>query len=246
MDKKEWQKKGEGHRQRLREKFLDQGIDAFTDAEILELLLTFGTPRTDCKDAARAALKVFGSLAAVLEAPIPELTKIKGIGPKNLFAIRFINGVARRYLKKKLTDKHYLSSSREVAAYLVHAMRDLEREVFLAIFLDAGHAIIDSEIVAEGTITVNTIYPREVVKLALKRNAAALVVAHNHPSGNLKPSKQDRDLTRALFLACSFMNIQLLDHLIVGAAEEVFSFADHGIMAEVRQECGEIINPALG
>ncbi len=242
MDKKEWQRKGAGHRQRLREKFLAKGIAAFTDDEILELLFTFGTPRSDCKEPARTALKKFGSLAAVLEAPPAELQKIKGIGPKNAFALHFMQGVARRYLQTRLIGKNYVTSSRDVAAYLIHTMRDLKLEVFKTIFLDAGHAILATEIIAEGTVNVNTIYPRELVKRALEHNAAALVVAHNHPSGSLKPSTQDLNLTRSLYLVCSFMNMQLLDHLIIGvhtdddAGSKVFSFADHGIMAEIRNK----------
>ena len=248
MDQAAWQNKGAGHRQRLREKFLDRGIEAFSDDEVLELLLSFGTPRKDCKEAARTARQTFGGLAAVLEAPPGELQKVKGVGPKNAFALHFVQGVARRYLKTRLIGKDYLNSSREVAAYLVHTMRDLKREVFKAIFLDAGHAIIDTEIIAEGTINVNTIYPRELVKRALHHHAAALIVAHNHPSGSLKPSPQDLHLTRTLFLVCSFMHIQLLDHLIIGKAapagdaSPVFSFADHGTMAEIRTEYGRLLN----
>ena len=242
MDKVEWQQKGAGHRQRLRNKFLDLGIDAFTDGEILELLLTFGTPRRDCKEASRSCLKVFGnSLAAVLNAPRDELKKIKGLGNNNIFALHFVQGVARRYLKQQLPNKQYLTSSREVAAYLIHAMRHLTREVFMAIFLDAGHAIISDEVIAEGTINVNTIYPRELVKRAFKHNAAAVVVAHNHPSGSLKPSSHDINLTRTLYLACALMNMQLLDHLLIGAGDETYSFADHGIMADIAGQCTAII-----
>lgn len=245
MDKEGWQKKGEGHRQRLRDKFLEQGIESFTDAEVLEMLFSFGTPRIDCKEQARACLAQFGSLAAVLAAPAAELEKIKGLGPKNIFAIHFVQGVARRYLRKRLQNREYLSSSREVAAYLIHAMRDLKREVLMAIFLDARHAVIDAEIVAEGTINVNTVYPRELVKLALGHNAAAMVIAHNHPSGSLRPSAQDRALTRTLYMTCSLMNIQLLDHLIIGVSEkpeEVFSFADNGIMAEIQKENSRLVS----
>lgn len=239
--------KGAGHRQRLRDKFLDLGIDGFTDAETLELLLTFGTPRSDCKAAARSALARFGSLPAVLDAPVAELRKISGIGPKNAFALRFIQGVARRYLQQQLKERHYLTSSRQVTDYLLHTMRGLKREVFLAIYLDAGHAIIGvPEIVAEGTINLNTIYPRELVKQALAHNAAALVVAHNHPSGRIKPSARDISLTRTLFLACSFMNMRLLDHLIVGDGDTVYSFADHGLMAEIEQDNGRLVGKLTG
>ncbi|MBN4071715.1 hypothetical protein JYT30_00975 [Desulfotalea psychrophila] len=119
MDKKEWQKKGAGHRQRLRDRFLERGLEGFSDAEILELLLSFGTPRSDCKEPAKAALKQFGSLAAVLEEPLVGLQEIKGIGPKNAFAVHFIHAVARRYLKDRLQGKRYLHSSTDVRDYLL-------------------------------------------------------------------------------------------------------------------------------
>ncbi len=241
MDRSEWQQKGEGHRQRLREKFLDQGIDSFTDGEIIELLLTFGTPRSDCKEAARQALAQFKTLPAVLDASPVQLQQIKGIGPKNIFALQFIQGVARRYLRQRITGKQYVHSSREVADYLIHSMRGLQHEVLTVVFLDAAHGIIDTAVVAEGTVTVNTIYPRELIKAALARNASALVLAHNHPSGSLVPSRQDEELTRSLHLVCSFMHINLLDHLIIGAADQVYSFADQGIMARIGEDCRRML-----
>jgi len=238
VDKEEWQKKGEGHRQRLRDRFLERGLDGFTDAEVLELLLTFGTPRSDCKEAARLALAEFGSFAAVFEASIAALQVIPGIGPKNSFAIHFVQEVARRYLKERLQGKRYLHSSTEVRDYLLHSMRGLKKEVFTVIYLDSSHAIINSEILAEGTLNVNTVYPRELMSRALEQNAAALIVAHNHPSGSLEPSPQDRHLTRTLCLLCSLMQIQLLDHLIIGNGS--YSFADQGLMTEIQQECREL------
>ena len=242
VEKKDWQKKGVGHRQRLRDKFLERSIDALTDSEVLELLLILGTPRKDCKEQARALLRHFGSLPRVLEAPSSELQKIKGVGPNNSFAVHFLHEVARRYLKHRLKEKRYLNSSRQVADYLIHSMRDLQHEVFTVIFLDSSHAIVDTQVVARGTVASNTIYPRELVKLALELNAAALVVAHNHPSGNIEPSQQDYRLTRTLYLACSFMNIRLLDHLIIGNAETAYSFADHGVMASIGRECSHMLD----
>lgn len=233
--------KGEGHRQRLRDKFLEHGIEAFTDSEVIELLLTFGTPRSDCKEAARAALTRFQSLPAVLDAHPGELQQIKGIGPKNIFALRFIQGVARRYLKQRIVGKEYLRSAREVADYLIHSMRGLPHEVLTVIFLDTAHAVIATEVVAEGTVNVNTIYPRELIKAALRHNASALVLAHNHPSGSLTPSLQDRKLTQNLYLLGSFLHITLLDHLIVGSGDTVFSFAEEGLMASIRSECSTIL-----
>lgn len=244
MDRDEWQQKGEGHRQRLRDKFLEQGIEAFTDSEVIELLLTFGTPRSDCKDAARQALAQFKTLPGVLDAAPVQLQQIKGIGPKNIFALQFIQGVARRYLRQRIVGKTYIHSSREVADYLIHSMRGLQHEVLTVVFLDAAHGIIDSAVVAEGTVTVNTVYPRELVKAALARNASGLVIAHNHPSGSLIPSRQDEDLTRSLHLICSFMHISLLDHLIIGGGDQVYSFADSGQMARIRDDCRRILERA--
>ena len=241
MEREEWQRRGEGHRQRLRDKFLAQGIEAFTDAEIIELLLTFGTPRSDCKEAARALLTQFGSLPAVLDAAPVQLQQVKGVGPKNTFALHFIQGVARRYLHQRVVGKEYVRSSREVADYLIHSMRGLQHEVLTVVFLDAAHAVLDATVVAEGTVTVNTIYPRELVKAALARNASALVIAHNHPSGSLTPSRQDNELTRSLYLVCSFMHLDLLDHLIIGAGDQVYSFADQGLMATIREDCRRLL-----
>ncbi len=241
MERDEWQRRGEGHRQRLRDKFLAQGIEAFTDAEIIELLLTFGTPRSDCKEAARALLAQFGSLPAVLDAAPVQLQQVKGVGPKNTFALHFIQGVARRYLHQRVVGKEYVRSSREVADYLIHSMRGLQHEVLTVVFLDAAHAVLDATVVAEGTVTVNTIYPRELVKAALARNASALVIAHNHPSGSLTPSRQDSELTRSLYLVCSFMHLDLLDHLIIGAGDQVYSFADQGLMATIREDCRRLL-----
>lgn len=241
MDKNEWQNKGAGHRQRLRDKFLEMGVESLSDAEVIELLLTFGTPRTDCKQPARSALKKFGNLPAVLDAHPNALRKIKGLGPKNIFALHFIQGVARRYLRQRIRGKTYISSSSDVADYLIHAMRGLEHEIFMVVFLDAAHAVIDTEILSEGTITVNTVYPRELIKAALSHNAGALIIAHNHPSGSLTPSNQDEKLTRTLYLGCKLMQINLLDHLIIGAGETVYSFADHGLMATIQDNCATLM-----
>ncbi len=243
MDKEQWQNKGAGHRGRLRDRFQEQGLAGFSDAEVLELLLSFGTPRSDCKEPARTALKQFGSLASVLEAPQKSLLQIKGIGPKNGFALHFVQAVARRYLKQRLQGKSYLHSSAQVIDYLLHSMRGLKKEVFTAIFLDASHAIIDSTVISEGTVHVNTVHPRELVSRALELHASALIIAHNHPSGSLEPSAQDLSLTRNLLLTCSLMQIQLLDHIIIG--DGAYSFADHGLMKDFQDTTKKVMNGVM-
>lgn len=167
MDKEQWQKKGEGHRGRLRDRFLNKGLDGFSDIEVLELLLSFGTPRSDCKEQARNLLERFGTFAKVIETSPDQLKEIKGVGIKNSFALSFVHAVARYYLKERLAGKKYLQSSQEVLDYLRYSLRGLKKEVLVVIFLDTSHAIIVSEIVAEGTLNVNTVYPREIIKKGL-------------------------------------------------------------------------------
>lgn len=238
MNKEQWQKKGAGHRGRLRDRYLERGLPSLSDVEVLELLLSFGTPRSDCKEQARELLAKFGTLAAVLEAPPANLEVVKGVGPKNSFAISFVQALAGRYLRQRLVGKRYLHSSADVREYLEHSMRGLKKEVLTVIYLDSSHAILSSETVAEGTLNVNTIYPREVVKRCLDNHAAAIILAHNHPSGSLEPSSQDRILTKKLFYLCSMLQIRLLDHIVVGNG--IFSFADHGVMCAIEKECRAI------
>ena len=238
MDKARWQKRGNGHRDRLRQRFLDRGLQGFSDTEILEILLSFGTPRKDCKEQARALLKRFKTFPAVLDADREDLLSVKGIGPKSGFALRFVKSTAEYYLGQRLKNRHYLKSSTQVIDFLAHSLRGLQIEVLTVIYLDAALAIIDSEIVAEGTVTVNTVYPREIIKKALSRNASGLIIAHNHPSGVLNPSAQDRRMTKQLYLACSMMHIRLLDHLIIGDGH--FSFADAGIIEQIAQWCTSV------
>ncbi len=232
MEKKLWQQKGAGHRGRLRDKYLARGLEGFSDEEVLELLLSFGTPRSDCKGPARSLLKEYKTLAAVLDASADALCAVKGVGPKNSFAISFVQAVASRYLQQRLQKKQYLHSSTDVKNYLEHSMRGLKREILTLIYLDSSHAILDSEVVAEGSLNVNTIYPREVIKRCLDKNAAAIILAHNHPSGALKPSDKDLQLTRRLYVICASLDIMLLDHIIVGNG--TYSFADHGLMNSIR------------
>ncbi len=239
MDKLLWQKKGEGHRGRLRDRFLDTGLDGFNAIEVIEIILSFGTPRSDCKEPARALLEKFGTFSKVIEAPLSALQEVPGVGPKNGFALHFVHAVASFYLKERLTGKRYLHSSGEVVEYLIHSLRGLKKEVLLVIFLDASHAIIDSAIVAEGTLNVNTVYPREIIKSALDYHAAAIIIAHNHPSGSLKPSPQDMKLTKTLYMLCNAMQIQLLDHLVIGDGS--YSFADNGLMSDISRASSDIL-----
>jgi len=191
-----------GHRFRLREKFLKNGLHAFLDYEIIELLLTLGTPRQDCKHAAKEALKQFRSLSGVLEAPSGDLQKVRGVGPHNVFGVRFIQEVSRRYLRERMMSRP-----------------------------DAKNRIIEEKTISEGTVDSSAVYPREVIKSALKFNASSLIFVHNHPSGDPTPSESDREITKELVFAVQVMQVKVLDHIIIGN-NCFFSFADEGLIED--------------
>ena len=220
-----------GHRKRLREKFINSGLAGFHDYEIIELLLSLGTPRKDCKRQAKEAIKKFKTLRGVLEAPAEELQQIDGIGSHSVFGIKLVQEVAREFLKEKIIDKPVYKSSQEVVDYLYHSMRDLKKEVFKVIYLNSKNQIIEIADLAQGTVNSSSIFTREVMESAIKNNATSLIFVHNHPSGSPEPSPGDKDLTRDLVYAGSIMQIKVLDHIIIGN-NKYFSFAGEGLIEE--------------
>jgi DNA repair protein RadC len=235
MDKEDWEKRGKGHRQRLRQRFLQGGLERFSDEEVVEFLLTLGTPRGDLKLPARNALKRFGSISGVLSAPMEKLTTIKGIGQKNALYLRFIHQVAGRYLKDRAEGKAFFRTSRAVFDYLFHSMRDLKREVFKVLFLNRKNELIADEDVFYGSLTGSAVYAREIMTLALEKKSAGLVFVHNHPSGDPSPSPEDQRLTRDLIWAARLLTIQVLDHIIIGH-NTYYSFADEGMVKRFEKE----------
>ncbi len=226
---------GAGHRNRLRQRFLEAGLGGFLDYEVIELLLTLATPRKDCKAAAKLALKKFKTLQGVLEAGPRELQDVPGIGPTNLFGIKLIKAVSERFLAKKVIGRNAIANSRDLHSYLNGAIRDKTRECFMAIFLDSKNRVITMETLFEGTLTASGVYPREVVRAALQHHAAALIFAHNHPSGEPRPSSEDMAITRQLVFAARLMGITVHEHLIIGE-NGYYSFADQGHMARLNSE----------
>ncbi|HSO66293.1 MAG TPA: DNA repair protein RadC [Desulfatirhabdiaceae bacterium] len=220
----------------MREKFMESGLIAFRDDEVIELLLTLGTPRKDCKNVARDLMKQFKTFHHVLEAPVDELMNVSGIGPQNVFGIRLIRAVAERYLEKRLMNSVLIHNARELFDYLYMNMRDKTRESFLVIYLDAKNRIIELETLFEGTLTSTSIYPREVVTAALRHHAAAVIFAHNHPSGDPTPSPEDYAVTRQLIAACRIVSITVHEHIVIGN-NRYFSFADQGYIARAYQDC---------
>jgi DNA repair protein RadC len=220
-----------GHRQRLRTKFLKGGLEGFLDHEIIELLLTIGTPRKDCKASAREALRMFKSLGGVLEASPLDLQKVKGIGPHNVFGLKFVQEVSRRFLRERMMSRPYCRSSREVFDYLYHALRAMKREKFKVLFLDAKNQILEEKTLFEGTVDSSAVYPREIIKDALRYEASSLIFVHNHPSGDPEPSPCDKEITRDLVFAAKVMQLKVLDHIIIGN-NCFFSFSDQGLIEE--------------
>jgi len=224
-----------GHRRRLREKFLKSGLSGFHDYEIVELLLTLGSPRRDCKPQAKEALKRFKTLRGVLSASVEELQQIEGIGPHSAFGVRLVQEVAKEYLKGKIVDQPFLKSSREIFDYLYLAMRDLKKELFKVIYLSSQNQIVEVADLFEGTVDRSSISPREIVEEALKDNAAALIFVHNHPSGNPAPSTSDQELTRELVYVGKIMQMKVVDHIIIGN-DRYYSFADEGLIEEYEMD----------
>ena len=220
-----------GHRKRLREKFIKGGLAGFHDYEIVELLLSLGTPRKDCKPQAKEAIKRFKTLRGVLEASLEELQQIHGIGPHSAFGIKLVREVAREFLKARIIDQPIYKSSQEIFDYLYHSMRDLKKELFKVIYLNSQNQIIEIADLFEGTVDSGVISPREVMEGAIKHNAVSLIFVHNHPSGNPEPSKNDKEVTRDLVYAGSIMRLRVLDHIIIGN-NRYFSFAGEGLIEE--------------
>lgn len=231
----------DGHRQRLRERFLKAGLEGFHDYEVIELLLTLATPRKDCKQAAKKALERFQTLAGVIEAGEEELMEIEGLGRKNILGVKLIKAVADRYLESRIIRKDPISNPRALFEYLYHSMSGGDRECFRALYLDAKNRVLRTELLFEGTLTAGSVYPREVVKNALKHQAAAVIFAHNHPSGDPEPSAADFSITRMLVFACMTMGIAVHEHLVIGA-NTYYSFADNGHISRMQREFSEEMN----
>ena len=213
--------------ERPREKLLARGADTLSDAELLAITLRHGASGLNAVELARQLLHEFGGLRPLLEAERDELCRAHGIGPARYVELRTILEIGRRYLEARLRKGDALASPGDTRRYLQARLRAYDHEVFACLFLDNRHRVISFEEMFHGTIDGASVHPREIAKRALLRNAAALIVAHNHPSGVAEPSHADRALTHRLKEAMSLLDVRLLDHFVVGDAE-VVSFAERG------------------
>lgn len=219
------------HRARLRNRFLKSGIQGLADYEVVELLLTLAIPRKDVKEPAKRLIQIFGNLKGILDAPVEELRKIEKIGTVTPVALKIIRSAATLYLQQNAEGLEILSDSAAMDDFWRMKLGGLTNEVFEVGYLDSAYRLLRDgvETLEEGTIDHANVYPRRMVESALLRGAAALVLAHNHPNGNVQPSEQDKLLTRSLVLAAEAVQLKIADHFII-SANEVFSFRRAGLL----------------
>lgn len=218
-----------GHRDRLRRRFLDGGAGALADHEMLELLLFHVVPRRDTKPIAKALIARFGSYAAVLRADPAALMKTAGINERGAVLLRAVADAAERLARQEVLNRPVLSSWDKVVEYLRISMVHEPVERFRILFLDVKNTLIADEMQQRGTVNHTPVYPREVVKRALELSASAIIMVHNHPSGNPSPSKADIDMTREVRDAAAKLGIVLHDHVIVGREGHI-SFKSLGLL----------------
>ncbi|EKO3578468.1 DNA repair protein RadC [Vibrio metschnikovii] len=210
-----------------REKLLARGPQALSDAELLAIFLRTGTPGMNVLELADCLLRQSGSLRALFSASKDQFCTHKGLGEAKFVQLQAVLEMTQRYLAETLKRGDALTSPQQTKLYLTSVLRDRHREAFYILFLDNQHRVIQGEVLFEGTIDAASVYPREVVKRALQLNAAALILAHNHPSGIAEPSQADRRITQRLVDALQLVDIRVLDHFVIGDGE-VVSFAERG------------------
>jgi DNA repair protein RadC len=205
-----------GHRERLRGRFLEAGSEALSDYEMLELVLFRAIPQRDVKPLAKQLIETFGSYAEVLAAPRQRLGEIKGLGDSVITEIKIVQAAASRMLKGEVKKRQVLSSWSSVLDYCRSAMAFAEQEQFRILFLDKRNQLIADEVQQKGTVDHTPVYPREVVKRALELSATAIILVHNHPSGDPTPSRADILMTEAIIEVAKPLGISIHDHIIVG------------------------------
>ena len=204
-----------GHRDRLRGRFLENGADALQDYELLELVLFLAIPQKDVKPLAKSLIDHFGSLKDIMSAPIEELVKVDGVKEKTALALKSISALNHRAMKSDLMNKPVLNSWTRLMDYCMSTMAHEGKEHFRILFLNKKNELIKDEIQGSGTVDHTPAYPREIMKRALEVNATAMILLHNHPSGDPRPSEADIDLTRQIIRAAEPFNIVIHDHVIV-------------------------------
>jgi DNA repair protein RadC len=217
------------HRTRLRQRFEDAGPDALADYELLELALFRTIPRQDTKPLAKALLAQFGDLAAVLAAPAQRIAEVKGAGPAVAQDLKVVQALLERAARSEAKKRPAISSSAQLIAYCRMAMAHAPREQFRVLFLDAKNQLIADEVLNEGTVDHAPVYPREIARRALELSAASVILVHNHPSGDPKPSAADIEITQDVIAAAETIGVRVHDHIVVGR-DGVASFKGLGLL----------------
>lgn len=218
-----------GHRARLRERFLKGGADGMADYELLELLLFLGIPRRDVKPLAKQLIERFGSYAAVLSADVETLRVVSGLGETAIAAIKTVQASALHLAREQMLQKPVLSNWQAVESYLRSAMAHLPREQFRLLLLDKKNVLIMDKALSDGTVDQTAVYPREILRHALECDASALILVHNHPSGDPSPSQADITMTTEIVEVCMKVGVQVHDHIIIGKFGQT-SFRQQGLL----------------
>jgi DNA repair protein RadC len=218
-----------GHRERLRARFLKGGADAMPDYELLELTLFAALPRRDTKPLAKALLARFGSFAEVIAAPRARLLEVKGVGEGVVHHLKIVEAAAHRLAKTRVINRPALSSWTALLDYCTTTMARAQNEEFRVLFLDRKNVLIADEVQNRGTVDHTPVYPREIIKRALEHSASAIILVHNHPSGDPTPSKADIQMTREVASAAKAMGIAVHDHLVIGRGGHA-SFKSLGLL----------------
>ncbi|WP_353959341.1 RadC family protein [Paeniroseomonas aquatica] len=219
----------QGHRGRMRQKLLERGPDALADYELLEMLLFFAMPKGDTKPLAKALINRFGSFARVLAAPQQELLETRGLGEHSVAALKLVQASSLRLARAEVMEMPVLNKWDLLIDYLTAALAREKTEQFRVLFLDTRNRLVGDEAQARGTVNHTPVYPREVVKRALELNATALILVHNHPSGDPTPSGEDIAMTREVKAAAAALGIALHDHVIIGNGRHL-SFRREGLL----------------
>ena len=204
-----------GHRERLRRRVLDKGVESLTDLEVLEYLLFGAKPRGDTKPLAKTLIKRFDNLAGVLSASRQELASVEGLGEASIAALKIVPEAARRLALEEASEQPVIASWDKLLAYCRIAMGHEKVEQFRLLFLDKKNRLIADELQQKGTVDHTPVYPREVIKRALELGASALILVHNHPSGDATPSKADIEMTREVQEAAAKLGISVHDHIVI-------------------------------
>ena len=220
----------EGHRQRLKQRFLDEGLTSFQDHEVLELLLFYAIPQGDTNPIAHRLLDKFSSIQGVLEASVEELCTVKGIKEHAAVFLKTIPAFTQFYSSLAVREKKSITTSYDAGQYVCGMIGGLIKEVFAILCLDAQRRVIAFEIIEEGTVTHSNVSPRKVVECALRHNASQVILAHNHPSGTMCASENDRILTSRLCDLLEGMDIMVVDHIIATHGDKYLSMADSSLM----------------